>query len=321
MEQQLALSALAVDTDKGLTAKQKFLLPKYFYDDEGSSIFQQIMQMPEYYLTDCELEIFRDQHEQIVGTFLKDSLQFELIELGSGDGSKTKVLLDSLVGRAINFKYVPVDISRKANDELVESLAQQMPSLKVDPQTGDFFNVMQSINGHSSIRKIILFLGSNIGNFTDERLSLFLGHLSQFAQVGDKAMIGFDLKKSPQIVTKAYNDPHGHTRRFNLNHLARLNRELGADFDLTNFEHHTDYNPQTGEMKSFLVSKIEQSIHIQALNKSYNLKKWEPIFMELSRKFDLETIEKLASNHGFRVEANFTDSRGYFTDSVWVKEK
>lgn len=320
MKQQLTLSALANDTDIGLTANTKFLLPRYFYDDIGSGIFQDIMQMPEYYLTDCELEIFTSQKEQIIDVFSKDALHFNLIELGSGDGTKTKVLLNFMVNRAISFKYVPVDISLKANSELVESLAIALPKLKVAPQTGDFFSIMQQINGHTSIKKVILFLGSNIGNFTDERLDLFLGQLSQFAHKGDKVMIGFDLKKSPEIIMKAYNDPHGHTRRFNLNHLARLNRELGANFDLGNFEQHTQYNPQTGEVKSFLVSKEEQTVFIETLDKSFSFKMWEPIFMELSRKFDLETIETLAVTYGFRVEQNFTDSRGYFTDSVWAKE-
>jgi len=136
---------------------------------------------------------------------------------------------------------------------LFESLAIALPKLKVAPQTGDFFSIMKQINGHSAIWKIILFLGSTIGDFTDERLDLFLGQLSQFAHKGDKVMIGLDLKKSPEIIMNAYDDPHGHTRRFNLNHLACLNRELGANFDLGNFEHHTQYNTETGEVKNFLV--------------------------------------------------------------------
>ena len=134
-------------------------------------------------------------------------------------------------------------------------------------------------------------------------------------------MIGFDLKKSPSLILKAYNDPHGYSRDFTLNLLVRLNRELGADFELKNFEHHTAYNPQTGDVKSFLVSKIDQSVYIEALNKSFGFKQWEPLLMELSRKFDLAAIGTLASRHGFRVEEHFTDSRHYFVDSVWIKEE
>ncbi len=319
MEQQILLSELATDTLRGLSAKSKFLLSKYFYDDIGSSIFQDIMQMPEYYLTDCEHEIFTDQKEQIIEAFLKDLLEFELIELGSGDGLKTKILLNSLVNRALSFKYIPIDISRKANNELTESLAREIPKLKVNAQTGDFFRVMKQLNGYSRLRKVILFLGSNIGNFSENEINLFLNQLSEFAHKGDQVMIGFDLKKAPEIIIKAYDDPHGHTRNFNLNHLARLNRELGADFNLDNFEQHTEYNPQTGEVKSFLVSKEDQLVHVESLEKSFHFKQWETIFMELSRKFDLETIETLAENHGFRVEKHFTDSRNYFVDSLWTK--
>jgi dimethylhistidine N-methyltransferase len=321
MEQQVLLSELATDTLRGLSANQKFLLSKYFYDDHGSRIFQDIMQMPEYYLTNCELEIFTTWKEQIIDAFVNDNPIFELIELGSGDGLKTKILLNTLVNRALKFSYIPIDISSIANKQLVESLEIEIPGLNINPKTGDFFQLMKQINGHSSLRRIILFQGSNIGNFSDEKLDLFLRQLSDFAHRGDKVMIGFDLKKSPEIIMKAYADPHGHTRDFNLNHLRRLNRELGADFDLNNFEQHTEYNPETAAVKSFLVSKKEQIVHIELLNKSFRFKQWETIFMELSRKFDLETIETLATKYGFRVEVNFMDNRNYFTDSLWIKEK
>ena len=320
MEKQILLSELANDAFRGLTSKPKYLLPKYFYDDTGSAIFQDIMKMPEYYLTDCEYEIFASQKKQIIDEFSDDSIRFDLIELGSGDGLKTKVLLDAMVGRMINFSYVPIDISRKANIELKKSLAYEIPSLKVKAQTGDYFRVMKKINGYSGLRKVIFFLGSNIGNFTHDEIDLFLNHLSEFAHSGDRVMIGFDLKKSPEIIIQAYNDPHGHTRRFNLNHLTRLNRELGADFNLDNFEQHTEYNPQTGEVKSFLVSKENQKVHIGALEAIIHFYKWEAVFMELSRKFDFETIEKYAATHGFSVAKHFTDKKEWFTDSLWIKK-
>lgn len=320
MEQELLLSELAVDTLKGLSAKQKYLLSKYFYDDAGSGIFQDIMQMPEYYLTDCEHEIFTNQKDQIIKAYLKDTSGFELIELGPGDGLKTKVLLNSLVRQASSFKYIPIDISSKANNELVKSLKTEIPTLNVNAKTGDFFKVMKQMNGFSGLRKIVLFLGSNIGNFSEDEVNKFLSQISAFTLKGDKVMIGFDLKKSPEIIEKAYNDPHGYTRDFTLNHLARLNRELGADFDLSKFKHHTTYNPQTGSVKNYLVSIKNQVVNINSLEKSFRFKQWETIFMELSQKFDLETIEKYANYHGFRVEEHFTDSRNYFVDSLWIKE-
>jgi len=319
MEQQILLSELATNTQKGLSANPKYLLSKYFYDDEGSRIFQDIMNMPEYYLTDCEHEIFSNQKEEITRAICDDSFGFNLVELGSGDGMKTKILLKYLVEKSIHFQYTPVDISAKANNELVESLKTELPALKVEAKTGDYFRKLKSLNGHASIPKIILFLGSNIGNFSGEETTEFLDQLSVYSNSGDKVLIGFDLKKSPKIIMDAYNDLHGHTRRFNLNHLARLNRELQANFHLDQFEQHTEYNPFSGEVKSFLVSKAEQNVHVGAIGQSFHFKEWETIFMERSRKFDLPTIEKLAEKSGFKVGRNFTDKRNYFVDSLWVK--
>lgn len=319
MEQQILISDIATDTLRGLSANSKFLLSKYFYDDAGSSIFQDIMQMPEYYLTECEFEIFTTNKKQITEAFQKNVQGFDLIELGSGDGLKTKILLQSLVENKVSFHYIPVDISHKANIELVNSLKSELPFLNVNAKTGDYFQEVKKLNGYSGLRKVILFLGSNIGNFTDEEINLFLGQLSNLCHKGDQVLIGFDLKKSPEVIMKAYDDPHGHTRRFNLNHLVRLNRELDANFDLDQFEQHTEYNPLTGEVKSFLVSKSEQTVYIADLGQSFQFRKWEPIFMELSRKFDYETIEKLAKDHGFEGETKFADKQNYFVDSLWTK--
>ncbi len=320
MEQKLLLSQLATDTLKGLSSNPKYLLSKYFYDDEGSRIFQEIMNMPEYYLTDCEHEIFSSLKEEITQAICPENKLFNLVELGSGDGLKTKILLKHLVEEGINFQYTPVDISAKANLELVESLKTELPALQVEAKTGDYFQKLKNLNGHASIQKIIFFLGSNIGNFSHDETTEFLSQLSAYSNSGDKVLIGLDLKKSPAIIMDAYNDPHGHTRRFNLNHLVRLNRELDADFDIKKFEQQTTYNPQTGEVKSFLISNADQTVQIGTLEKTFRFTKWEAIFMERSRKYDFQTIEKLALNHGFKVVQNFTDQRNYFVDSLWEKE-
>jgi len=319
MEQLTLVTDLAADTFRGLSANPKFLLSKYFYDDMGSSIFQDIMKMPEYYLTDCEFEIFSNNKNQITDAFREGVAVFDLIELGSGDGLKTKILLKYMIDNSVSFHYIPVDISQKANNELVNSLNRELPLLNVHAKTGDYFQEVKKMNGYSGLRRVILFLGSNIGNFSDEEINLFLGQLSKLCHKGDKTLIGFDLKKSPGIILKAYNDSQGHTRRFNLNHLIRLNRELNANFDPDNFEQHTEYNPLNGKVKSFLISKTEQTVYIAFLDQSFRLKKWEPIFMELSRKFDTESIEKLAKDHGFMVGKNFTDTHNFFVDSLWIK--
>jgi L-histidine Nalpha-methyltransferase len=313
------IQSLEADTIKGLSSIPKYLLSKYFYDDTGSSIFQEITKMPEYYLTKSEKEILDTQKEQITDAFISGDPEIELLELGSGDGSKTKILLKMLLQKKSNFIYIPVDISSKANFDLVSELNKDIPSLKISPLTGDFFGLTDSGNNYSNKRKMILFLGSNIGNFNEPEMDLFLTQLFDLCRKGDKILIGFDLKKSPEIIMKAYDDPYGLTRKFNLNHLARLNRELEADFNLSGFEHHTTYNPVSGYLKSFLVSKEQQTVNIKSLGKRFVFNRWEPVFMELSRKFDIGTIEYLALSHGFSVVKHFTDQKNWFTDSLWIK--
>lgn len=320
MESLVNLSELATDTLEGLSANPKFLLSKYFYDNTGSKIFQDIMHMPEYYLTDCESSIFETQKVAITKAFRNGSSAFDLIELGSGDGSKTKKLLKQLVQDNIDFKFLPVDISSKANEELVTILQKEIPDLLIEEQTGDYFAIMQELSFLADKRRVILFLGSNIGNFSDEETGLFLQNLDELTQPGDQLLIGFDLKKSPGIITNAYNDSQGHTRRFNLNLLTRINRELGANFDITKFEHHTHYDPLGGEVKSFLISGCDQTVFINALEQEFFFEQWEAIFMERSRKYDIVEIEELANLNGFTVKQNFFDDKKYFVDSLWVKE-
>lgn len=319
-EKATILETFAKDTLKGLSANPKYLLPRYFYDDVGSRIFQDIMRMPEYYLTDCEHEILSLQKSDIAEAIREGQGHFELIEFGSGDGEKTEVLLKHLADQSADFTYVPIDISHEANTILVNKLRERIPDIRVDPKTGDYFRVMKQMDRSVPHRRIILFLGSNIGNFSDTEINTFLLSLSQLTRKNDKVLIGFDVKKSPEVIRLAYDDPHGHTRNFNLNHLARINRELDADFDLARFEHHPEYDPRTGEMKSYLVSTADQTVRIKSMDRVIRFRKWEPVFMELSRKFDIFTIRNLAETYGFRIFNNYTDSRYYFMDSLWVRE-
>ncbi|MDK2979514.1 MAG: L-histidine Nalpha-methyltransferase [Bacteroidales bacterium] len=319
MEQLTKLSTFAQDTMKGLTANPKYLLPKYFYDDNGSRIFQDIMQMPEYYLTDCEFEIFTQYKSEMKDLFVNGNAPFELVELGSGDGLKTKILLDHFVEHQVDFQYVAVDISRQANENLDKKLQVELPELKTKFKTGDYFKMMNELNHDSDHNKVFLFLGSNIGNFREHECHQFLRQLSGLIQPNDKLLIGFDLKKPKDIILQAYDDPHGHTRAFNMNHLVRINKELDANFDIESFRHVAHYNEDSGETKSFLISTKVQSVYIGALEKNIHFQKDEAIYMELSQKFDLETIHQLAQKYGFKVEKNFTDGRNYFVDSLWSK--
>ena len=317
MDAVLIDTKFAQDIEKGLQAKPKYLLSKYFYDDIGSCIFQDIMRMPEYYLTDCELEIFQKQKHSIYQSFTKSGSQFNLIELGAGDGLKTKVLLSYFLNQNCDFEYVPIDISGDAVRNLVRSLETEFSELKTDGQIGDYFHLLEEMNHYGDAKKVILFLGSNIGNFQEAEALLFFDKLRNVMQGEDQLFIGFDLKKEEQIILDAYNDPHGHTANFNLNLLQRINNELGADFDLSAFRHQEIYNPQTGTAKSELISLSNQKVDIAALGQEITFEKGEAIFMEISQKYDLDMIEQLAHKSGFEVVENFYDSRNYFVNSLW----
>lgn len=319
MEQIQVLTEIAKDSLEGLTSSPKYLLPKYFYDDRGSRIFQDIMRMPEYYLTDCEFEIFEEQKAEICQAFLLNNSPFDLIELGSGDGLKTKILLKHLVKNQARFKYIPIDISSHANEILSKELKTELPDLQIQAKTGDYFELMREMSREGYRRKIILFLGANIGNYSPSGVNRFFKQIAELTVPGDKVMIGIDLKKSPKTIMKAYSDPHGHTRDFNLNHLQRLNNELGANFDIAKFEQHTEYSPLTGAVRSFLLSTEEQEVYIAGIDQIIHFDKWEPVYMELSQKYDFEMINKLAKDHGFSIEKNYTDQRKYFVDSLWVR--
>ncbi len=313
-------SGFAKDTLNGLSAPNKFLHPKYFYDEKGSKIFQEIMHMPEYYLTRAEQEIFNKQTQHIARELLNGSSPFSVIELGPGDGLKSKILLREMNGNTGNFQYVPVDISEEALESLSQAMESEIPDLNIFMKAGDYFHIMKELHNASDDRKIILFLGSNIGNFMPEEAASFLSLLTGFLHPGDQALIGFDLKKPAEVVIPAYDDPGGLTRDFNLNHLSRINRELNADFDLNKFKHRPVYNAESGAMESYLISLEKQTVNVESLNKTFDFYKGEPIFMELSKKFDLEEIANLARKFGFRIQKNFLDSRSYFADSLWKKQ-
>lgn len=309
--------SFARDVLAGLSAKNKYLPSKYFYDANGSRIFQEIMNMPEYYLTNAEFEILSLQSNKIYEA-LDFPQTFNIVELGAGDGFKTFKLLEYLVNNEIDFNYVPIDISVQAIESLTERLQQKLPNLKIKPKVGDYFEILK-VNKESQYPTLILFLGSNIGNYVEEKSIHLLKLFNQNMKSGDKLLTGFDLKKNPNVIYKAYSDPHGITKRFNLNLLNRINRELEADFKLDDFDFYCSYNPLSGELKSFIVSLRQQHVQIKKLNKVFNFNYNELIWTELSKKFDFQEIEELAHNTGFKFCSNFLDCKHFFTDSLWEK--
>lgn len=310
----------ASDVKSGLKSKPKYLSSKYFYDEKGSKIFQDIMKMPEYYLTDCEFEIFQNNQDKLFDIFSENG-KFDLVELGSGDGSKTKILLNNYYQRKADFSYVPIDISLSSIENLEFELNQEMPLLKLNPIAKDYFDALEAIQEGSDARKVVLFLGSNIGNFTYERAKEFLVLVASKLSSGDLLLIGFDMMKDPKIIMEAYNDSNGITKNFNLNLLDRINIEFDADFDLNNFSHHVLYNPISGATESFLISQKKHLVSIKTLQMVVEFEYAEPIKMELSQKYSIDMIEDLAESTGFEVKHNLFDCKSYFCDSIWELRK
>lgn len=309
--------SFAQDVLKGLSAEHKFLPSKYFYDDNGSRLFKQIMDMPEYYLTNSEFEIISLQSKQIFKT-LEFSQPFNIVELGAGDGFKTFKFLEFLVQQDVKFNYVPVDISSEAMEMLTANLEKRLPGIVIKPKVGDYFKIL-SINKRSQYPSLLLFLGSNIGNYKQDKAQELLKLFNANMKMGDKLLVGFDLKKNPLTVHKAYFDSQGITKRFNLNLLLRINRELDADFQIDNFDFYCHYNPLSGDVRSYIVSLRAQKVHIKKIDKVFNFDYNELISTELSKKYSLEEIEALAENTHFKLKTNFLDCKHYFTDSLWEK--
>jgi len=310
----------AEDILKGMTAPLKHLPSKYFYDEKGDKLFQKIMELPEYYLTRTEFHILEKYKAQILQPFIDKKEKFNLIELGAGNGYKTKILIKYLYDNKVPFNYYPIDISGNVLEELKEGFLQEFPDLVIHPIQGTYRSTLTDKNWEPGIPSLMLFLGSNFGNFVEADAMDLMGYITRSLESQDGIMIGFDLKKDPQLILDAYNDIQGVTRAFNLNLLHRINKELEADFQVDQFKHWPVYNPDSGECRSYLVSLKDQTVKIGALNKEFVIKRAEPIFTEVSRKFSIDDIQQLALKKGFKVTADFMDEDAYFSDSLLIKE-
>tara|TARA_R110002050_G_scaffold204327_1_gene339588 strand:- start:74948 stop:75910 length:963 start_codon:yes stop_codon:yes gene_type:complete len=317
MEIITKLSQFAVDTISGLSKPQKTLMSKYFYDAKGDAIFQQIMAMPEYYLTRCEMEVFETQKEEIFNSICPKGLPFNLIELGAGDGAKTKVLLKHFLKKGIDFTYYPVDISQNILEELTDMLHREVPELDVKPLNMDYFEALKQMGQFTGRKNVTLFLGSNIGNFDTVSLEGFLTKLQSYFKPNDKLLLGVDLKKDPEIILNAYNDKPGITASFNMNLLNRMNAELGANFDLKLFKHYALYEPITGEARSYIVSLADQSVNFKDLDFAVKFESGECIHTEISRKYATRNLKSLANTCGFTTTNNFFDSKKYYVNTMW----
>ena len=277
------------------------------------------MAMEEYYLTNAEFEILDTYKQELLQQFTLQEEAFDLIEFGAGDGYKTKILLEHFTLANAKFKYVPIDISGNILQILHQNIKDEFPNIQIEPIQGEYFQSLEILQKHDRNKKIVLFLGANIGNFNDKEIEKFIRHLADDLNPGDMVLIGFDLKKDPNHILNAYNDKQGITKDLNLNLLKRINNHLGGNFDITSFQHFPSYNPINGETTSFLVSTKDQEVYLEKAKLRFHFKAWEAIHMEISRKFDIETIERFAQGANFKVVNNFFDRQNFFVDSLWQK--
>ena len=304
------------DVRKGLEQPLKTLPSKYFYDKKGDALFVEIMNLPEYYLTRCELEIFQNKTNALIEALqLKTNIHFELIELGAGDGLKTKHLLKALIDQHFNFEYIPIDISANALQLLQKDLNKTLPNVAVTPKQGDYFEVLASLKQNNN-PKVILFLGSNIGNMKDAVAQQFIYNLGANLQKNDMLLLGVDLIKPEEIVLPAYNDSKGITAQFNLNILERINNELEANFNLDNFEHLPKYDAVKGIAESYILSTKAQTVSIKAMNATFDFDEGEKIHTEISRKYNDKLIHSVIANTDFTIEDKILDSKAYFADYI-----
>jgi dimethylhistidine N-methyltransferase len=317
----------AFDVLTGLAESPKRLPSRYFYDDRGSEIFQQIMGLKEYYLTGCEEEILNRHGEAILAATGAGPLS--VVDMGAGDGKKTLLLLDRLAAAGRPCHYMPIDISEGAMGGLTQLVEGRYRDIGVEGVVSEYFKGLQWLGLQARSRgtesadatRLVLFLGSNIGNLDRPRARTFLRRLWTGLASGDHVLIGFDLKKDIELLLDAYNDSSGVTASFNLNLMSRINSELGGQFEVDRFRHFSTYNVFSGAMESYLVSLDRQEVRIDRLQSSFSFRAWEPIHTEYSYKYLLADIERLASESGFEVVEHFGDERGFFVDSLWRVEK
>ncbi len=289
----------AADIVAGLTAKPKHLPPKYFYDLAGSALFERITQLPEYYPTRCEIGILQDNAPAIAAAFPPGCA---LIEFGSGSSRKARIVL----GAAATVEaYVPVDISGDFLQQDLTLLRRDFPRLKVHPLVEDFTRPFAIPASLAALPRVGFFPGSTIGNFEPDEAASFLRHIGDVLGIGSLLVVGIDLIKDENILYRAYNDAEGVTAKFNLNLLARINRELGANFNLCSFEHHAFFNSEKKRIEMHLASGKRQSVRVDRATVEFRA--GETIHTENSYKYSVESFQALALGSGWSPIEVFTD--------------
>ena len=313
------LRQMAEDVRAGLLSDPKDLSPwpKYFYDSEGSELFEEITILPEYYQTRTELSILRERAPEIV---TRTRCQ-ELVELGSGSASKTRTLLDAMTaeqGRYVQdpARYVPFDVSESALKGSAERLLEEYSALEIHGFVGDFDHSLERLLAHprpaNGLGRLVVFLGGTIGNFTPEKRREFLGRLRSGLEEGDYLLIGVDLVKDARALEAAYDDAAGVTARFNKNLLNVLNRKLGGEFDPDLFDHRATYNPEESRVEMWLDSKVAQRVPVAALDLEVSFDAGEGVRTEISTKFTRESVAGAFDEAGLRLLDLYTDEADLF---------
>jgi L-histidine N-alpha-methyltransferase len=307
--------SFADEVRAGLTARPKTLPTKYLYDDLGSALFEVICLLPEYYLTRAEASILRANARDIISAVGET---VEIVELGSGTATKTRLLLDAALARQGALRYSPIDISRSALDETVAALNVEYPAITVEPMVTDYLDGLRRFSRNGVERTLVLFLGSNVGNFEPIEARRTLHAVRETLRRGDSLLMGADMKKDVTVIEAAYNDKLGVTAAFNKNLLLRINRELGGSFDLGAFRHAATYNAAEGRIEMHLVSDTAQDVAIAELGITVHFEPGESIHTESSYKYDESQLTALASATGFDVAKTWSDPEKTFTSNLLI---
>ncbi len=300
----------AANVLNGLTAAPKRLSPKFLYDRVGSQLFEQISELPEYYPTRTERTILVDHASRIVESVDETA---ELVELGSGSSAKTRLLIEAFLAGGRPLHYLPIDISRTMIIKSASVLLDLYPQLQITALVSDYSTALQSLGKRTRRPKLIIFLGSSIGNFEQPDAEAFLRQVRASMASHDRFLIGMDMVKPADILLAAYDDAQGVTARFNLNLLERINRELGGEFDLNAFHHEAIYNEETDCVELYLVSDREQRVPIARLDRTVAFAAGERIHTENSHKYSKEVIEAMAAMNGFQLQNAWYDGNEWFS--------
>jgi L-histidine N-alpha-methyltransferase len=309
-----AAESFAEAVRRGLESSPKSLPCQYFYDEAGSELFERICEQPEYYVTRAEDSILREHAPAMVAGWFRAPV---MLELGSGSSSKTRRLIGAALGTYGELHYVPIDVSPTILEASARGLVRDFPRLRVTGYAGDYRHALKALAGQIDRPKLLVFLGSSLGNYEPGVAVGLLGAIARSLGPADRLLLGTDLVKDPVTLEAAYDDALGVTAAFNRNLLARINRELGADFDLDRFAHEARYRADLARVEMHLVSRCDQAVRVPGAGLVAAFRAGESIHTESSHKYTPETLADLARRSGFAEETAWTDPRGAFRVQCW----